>query len=141
MSTAYKDSTNRSVSVRGSNGRFAKGNKPTNGFDKRPEDRSHGCWNKSSTPRGKLEKMMTFTEDELLVVSNDNNAPMFERRIANIILDATWAVLRDMIDQVYGKPKESVDIKDKSENDPIIKGFVIPTLPSDFIKIDEDHLS
>lgn len=42
-----------------------------------------------------------------------------------------------MVDQVYGKPRESVDIKVISENDLIIKGFVIPTLPEGFIKLDK----
>ena len=137
MEAIFNDRTDRSVSDRDSNGRFTKGNRPVNGFDKRPEDRSRGNWKKSDTPRGKLEKMMTLIESEVVAIEKDENAPFFERSIARVMLDANWNTLSSMIDQVYGRAKESIDIKDTSVNDPIIRGFVIPTLPDDFIKLDQ----
>lgn len=135
INTSY--STDTEQTVRDSSGRFAKGSKPSNGFDKRPQDRSNGCWKRSESARGKLEKIITLTEDELLRVSKDKNAPMFERKLADIILDASWPVLRDIMDQVYGKPKESVDLNSTVDSGPLIKGFVIPTLPEDFIQLDK----
>ena len=81
--------------------------------------------------------MMTLTESEVVAIEKDENAPFFERSIARVMLDANWNTLSSMIDQVYGRAKESIDIKDTSVNDPIIRGFVIPTLPDDFIKLDQ----
>lgn len=129
--------TDTNQTARDENGRFIKGSKPVNGFDKRPEDRSRGNWKKSDTPRGKLEKMMMLTEAEITAIEKDDGAPMFERSIARVMLNANWNTLSSMIDQVYGKAKESIDIKDASENGPIIKGFVIPTLPEDSIQLDK----
>lgn len=80
---------------------------------------------------------MMLTEAEIIAIEKDEDAPMFERSIARVMLDANWNTLSSMIDQVYGKAKEKIDIKDISENGPIIKGFVIPTLPEDFIQLNK----
>lgn len=118
-------------------GRFVSGNKPKTGFHTNPERRSNGHWKKSDSARYKLERMMTFTESELQILLDDEGSPTFERRIADILLnDWSWATLRDMMDQVYGKPQAPVHI-DSESNEPLIKGFVIPTLPEDFIKFDK----
>lgn len=135
--TEIDNLTDTNQTARDENGRFIKGSKPVNGFDKRPEDRSRGNWKKSDTPRGKLEKMMMLTEAEITAIEKDDDAPMFERNIARVMLDASWNTLSSMIDQVYGKAKESIDIKDISDNGPIIKGFVIPTLPENFIQLNK----
>ena len=63
--------TDTNQTARDENGRFIKGSKPVNGFDKRPEDRSRGNWKNSGTPRGKLEKMMTLTEAEVTAIEKD----------------------------------------------------------------------
>jgi hypothetical protein len=131
-------STARFVAVndRDEKGRFKQGNKPSTGFHSHPERRSNGSWNKSATARAKLEKLMTYTENELVELKDDIKASMFERKLAESIINSTWTTIDAMITQVYGKAKESVDITDKSNSAPLIKGYVIPTLPKNFVQLD-----
>ena len=70
--------------------------------------RHNGAWKKEDTARYKLEKMMQMTEEELIKVAQDANAPYFERRIARCINTADWKGLESMINQVYGYPKQQV---------------------------------
>ena len=95
------------------------------------------CWTKSKTARGKLEKMITLIEAEVIAIHKDEHAPLFERKLAESILKADWKVLSDMMDQIYGKTKKSIDIRDVSDNQPLIKGYVIPTLLKDFVQLDK----
>ena len=41
-----------------------------------------------------------------------------------------------MINEVYGRPKETVELNDQSEYPAIIRGFILPTAPTDFIDKD-----
>lgn len=74
------------------------------GFADNPQNRSNGSWKKSDTPRYKLEQMMKLSEDELIAVAKDKDAPYFERKLANAINKADWKVIKEMTDQVYGQP-------------------------------------
>lgn len=67
--------------------------------------RHNGAWKKESTPRYKIEQMMTLTEGELYEIVKDKTRPHFERKIANIMHDGKWREIKDMIEQVYGAPK------------------------------------
>lgn len=80
------------------------------GFQERPEDRGRGFWKKEDTPRFKLEQMMKLDEDELRKIAEDKKAPYFERKLAVAIRKGEWREIKEMIEQVYGKPKESVDV-------------------------------
>lgn len=71
-----------------------------------------GRWRKADTPRYKLEKMMTLTEEELLKIVKDKDAPYFERKLAIAINKSDWNVIERMTNQVYGKPKETVETID-----------------------------
>lgn len=106
------------------------------GFGDNPENRSNGSWKRQDTPRYKLEQMMMLTEIELSAMHGDPNTPLFERKLAQAIIDGSWSVIRDMINEVYGKPKETVDFNDQTNYPPIIRGFVLPTAPADFIDVD-----
>lgn len=128
--------TKQAVEARDERGRFAPSNKPATGFHTNPERRSDGGWRKEDTARYKLEQMMTLTDVELSSVIKDNSAPLFERKLAQAITDGSWSVLRDMMNEVYGRPKESIDISSQDSALPVIKGFVIPTLPEHFIDKD-----
>lgn len=79
------------------------------GFADNPQNRSNGSWKKSDTPRYKLEQMMKLSEDELIAVAKDKDAPYFERKLANAINKADWKVIKEMTDQVYGQPKQTID--------------------------------
>lgn len=76
--------------------------------------RGHGFWKKENTARYKLEKMMLLTETELRNVAEDVNAPYFERKLAVCIAKGQWDTIRDMINQVYGAPKQPVENIDKT---------------------------
>ncbi len=119
---------------RDSKGRFTEGNQPKAGFHTNPERRSSGHWKKSDSARYKLEKMMILTEAELQAMLDDPRSPQFEQKIAAAIMEGSWPNLRDMINQVYGLPRSSVEINTETSV-PLIKGFVIPTLPEDFIDL------
>ena len=134
--TDSNTATKQVASDRDKRGRFALGNKPRTGFHTNPERRNNGSWHKEDTARYKLEQMMILTETELSILLADNQTPLFERRLAQAMIDGSWAVLRDMMNEVYGKPKESIELSNSDSSKPIIKGFVIPTLPEHFIDND-----
>ena len=97
------------------NGKFAKGNTPPAGFNKHPENRHNGAWKKEDTPRFKLEQMMKLSEPDLRKVAEDKDAPLFERKLATAIAKGQWREIKEMIQEVYGKPQENVDVTSKGE--------------------------
>lgn len=101
-------------------GRFVKGNTVAKDagvdFGSKPENRHNGAWKKESTPRFKLEKMMELEEDELRAIAEDKKSPLFERKLAIAIRKGEWREIKEMIQEVYGKPKESVDVTSKGES-------------------------
>ena len=115
---------------RGAGGKFAKGNKPKNGFDKRPQDRSSGSWKKEQTARFILEQMIRKTKPELEEILADPVASAFQQTIANILLDKTndsykkWRVMEGMINQIYGSPVQAV-VTDEPAKKPFILGFAM----------------
>lgn len=94
------------------------------GYKKPPKDkqfgqpngnpRGHGFFKVKDTPRAKLEKMITLTSDELRKILYDETAPEFERTMAQILTDdllkasEKWKIVREIIDEVYGYPKQQV---------------------------------
>ncbi len=89
------------------------------GYGKPPKNRQfgqsqgnpqrRGVWSIDSTPRYKLEQMMKLPESELLEVIEDSSLSLFERKLATAISEGDWKIIREMIDQVYGQPKQTVD--------------------------------
>ena len=92
------------------------GGTPPVGFHTNPERRHNGAWKKESTPRFKLEQMMKLSEPELRKVAEDKDAPLFERKLATAIAKGQWREIKEMIQEVYGKPKESVDVTTQGES-------------------------
>jgi hypothetical protein len=78
--------------------------------------RHNGSWKKEDTPRFKLEQMMKLSADDLRKVAEDKSAPLFEQKLAIAIKNGQWREIREMIEQVYGKPKESVDVTTQGES-------------------------
>lgn len=70
--------------------------------------RNNGAWKKEDTARYKLEQMMKLSGEELRTVELDEEAPMFERKLAKAILDGEWKEIESMINQVYGQPKATI---------------------------------
>lgn len=67
-----------------------------------------GFWRKEDTPRYKLEQMMKLGDDELQKVIENKDAPRFERNLAKAILADDWKQMQDIINQVYGFPKQEI---------------------------------
>ena len=95
------------------------GTKSEVGYGKPPKDRQFGqpngnprrkgMWDVTSTPRFKLEQMMKLGEDELRKIAESKDAPLFERKLAIAIRKGEWREIKEMIQEVYGKPKETID--------------------------------
>jgi hypothetical protein len=98
------------------NGKFAKGNTPPAGFNANPQNRHNGAWKKEDTPRYKLEQMMKLPEPDLRKIAEDKEAPLFERKLATSLAKGQWREIKEMIQEVYGKPKESVDVTTQGES-------------------------
>lgn len=98
------------------------------GFQERPEDRHSGAWKKDDTPRYKLEQMMKLSEEELKKVASDSSTPYFERKIAIALNKGDWKTIREMIHEVYGRPKESVDLTSGGKE-----------LPTPILRLDSVH--
>lgn len=77
--------------------------------------RHNGAWKKEDTARFKLERMMEIPESELIAIKEDPTSPLFERKLATAIKDGQWREIREMMEQVYGKPTEFVDSKHSGE--------------------------
>lgn len=107
--------TKQMAQQRDEKGRIIGGTPPA-GFNVNPQNRHNGAWKKEDTPRYKLEQMMKMSEEELVTVYQDTKAPLFERKLARAIKDGNWREIESMINQVYGKPKESVDVTSQGES-------------------------
>ena len=82
--------------------------------------RNPSGWKREDTARYKLEQMLKLDEKEIVKIANDKNAPLFERRIAKSLLKETdFNITEKMINQVYGKPKESIEVKDITPPEPL----------------------
>lgn len=55
--------------------------------------------------------MICLTEPELKGIYQDKNRPLFERKLAGFINKGDWKTIESMINQVYGSPNQSVDVK------------------------------
>lgn len=80
------------------------------GFEAHPERRFNGHWKKEDSARYKLEKMLALDEQELKRVFEDPKAPLFERKLAGCIASGDWKQIEGMLNQVYGLPKQSVEL-------------------------------
>lgn len=95
--------------------------KPAVGYKKPPVNRrfgmpegnprNDGSWKKEDTPRYKLEMMMKLPEDKLIEIATNKELPYFERKLATAINQGDWKVLESMINQVYGVPKQHLELE------------------------------
>lgn len=85
------------------------------GFGDNPQNRNPGGWRKQDTPRFKLEKMMNLSMKDLEEIVRDEDAPLFERKLAKAIVEDDWKTYREMMHEVYGTPKQSVDVTSGGE--------------------------
>lgn len=75
-----------------------------------------GFWKRESTPRFKLEQMLKLNKAELEAILNDDDAPLFERRLARSLLtENDFKTTEAMINQIYGAPKQVQETKLEAE--------------------------
>lgn len=78
--------------------------------------RHNGAWKKEDTPRYKLEQMLKLDKTELESILNDDEAPLFERRLARSLLtENDFKTTEAMINQIYGAPKQVQETKLEAE--------------------------
>lgn len=94
------------------------------GFGDNPQNRNPGGWKKSDTARYKLEQMLKLSAEELKTVIKDSEAPLFERKLAEALIKSDWKVIREMTHEVYGTPKQSVDVTSGGEKIRTVVEFI-----------------
>lgn len=81
--------------------------------------RNPGGWKKEDTARYKLEQMMKLSTGELRSILDDDEAPLFEKKLAQAIATGDWKSLEGMMNQVYGQPRQIVSAE-VSEIKPLV---------------------
>ena len=79
------------------------------GFGDNPQNRNPSGWKRTDTVRYKLERMAEMGTQELTTIIEDETLPVFERKIAGFILEGDWKTIREMTEQIYGQPKQTID--------------------------------
>lgn len=107
--------TKQSELKRNDKGHFAGGTPPA-GFNAHPENRHNGAWKKEETARYKLELILKMTDTEIQELIDEPTTPRFDKNMAVAVKNGQWREIDSMINQVYGKPKESVDVTTQGES-------------------------
>lgn len=137
--TNMPTATNQAVNGRDENGRFAIGNKPTVGFHTNPERRSDGRWRKEDSVTYQYRRMLAMTDDELEAFIPETQAQKIAKmRIMRAARDddSSLAETKEITNRTEGKARQDIGIETDEKVVPIIRGFVIPTLPEDFVNKD-----
>ena len=139
--TNTSTATKQAVNGRDENGRFAIGNKPTVGFHTNPERRSNGRWRKEDSVTYQCRRMLAMTDDELEAFIPETQA----QKIAKVCVmravrddDSSLAETKEITDRTEGKTRQDIGIETDEKVVPIIRGFVIPTLPDGYI---DEHIA
>lgn len=107
--------TEQMAQTRDEKGRIT-GGIPPKGFNAHPENRHNGSWKKEETARYKLELIIKMSDTELNDLIEDATTPRFDKNMAIAVKNGEWREIDSMINQVYGKPKESVDVTTQGES-------------------------
>lgn len=137
--TNISTATKQAVNGRDENGRFAIGNKPTVGFHTNPERRSDGRWRKEDSVTYQYRRILAMTDDELEAFIPETQAQKIAKvRVMRAVRDddSSLAETKEITDRTEGKTRQDIGIETDEKAVPIIRGFVIPTLPEDFVNKD-----
>lgn len=103
-----------------SKGRFVKGNTIAKDrgvdFGSKPENRHDGAWKKEETVRYQVEQVAQMGDKELQGVIDDDGRPRLVRNFAVAVKNSQWREIKEMIEMIYGKPKESVELSNPDGN-------------------------
>ena len=136
--TEQASATKQAVNDRDERGRFVPGNIPKTGFHTNPERRSNGKWNKDDSINYWYNKLGRMSDEEfdsfkpstLIQRIAKANIQIAVGEDENLALKATI----EITNRTEGRPKQSIDMDMQDDNEEhIIRGFVIPTSPEDFI--------
>ena len=140
-------------------GKFAPGQSGnpsgSGGFGDNPENRNDGSWNKAKTPRAKLEAMLEdMTIADIMLAKTEHNMDTnLTAKVGDVATSGRLLNVFDVNDtsgkmsvnskefdslmyMVYGS-KSELDANLKAEDDvPLIRGFILPIAPEDFIDKD-----
>lgn len=130
--------------LRGESGRFAAGNNanPTGkgGFQDNPELRSDGRWSKDTSISYWYNKLGRMTDKERGAFEPTTDFQRIALKRLSQALGGDELALKttkEITDRTEGKPKQDIDMNVSGDDVvPLIKGFVIPTLPEHFIDKD-----
>lgn len=143
--TGVEPATKQAGDTREKNGQFTAGvsGNPSGagGFADNPQNRSDGHWDKENSISYWYNKLLRMPDEEYAEWQPANKA----QRIAHDRLEAAVGrdqdialkATKEITDRTEGRPKQDIDMNIETDNAvPLIKGFVIPTLPEHFIEQD-----
>lgn len=137
---AHNDTaTKQAVTDRNSRGNFVTGNKPKVGFHTHPERRGNGRWSKEGSISYQYNVLLRMSDDEFEQYVPETVAQKIAyMRIKQALSDDRLGLLNtiEITDRTEGKAKQDLGLSIEESAAPLLKGFVIPALPEDFIKIE-----
>lgn len=137
---AHNDTaTKQAVTDRNSRGRFVPGNKPAVGFHTHPERRGDGRWNKEGSISYQYNILLRMSADEFEQFIPETVAQQIAyTRTKQAMSDDRLGLLNtiEITDRTEGKAKQDFGLSVEESSVPLLKGFVIPTLPEDFISVE-----
>ncbi len=143
--TEVEQATKQDSPKRDEKGRLLPGNTANpngvGGFQDHPEIRSDGRWDKDTSITYWYNKLGRMTKDERKLFEPQTyfQEAALNRLKAMVSSDEDQALraTKEVTDRTEGKPKQDIDMNlGLDENIPVIRGFVIPTLPEDFMEDD-----
>lgn len=110
------------------------------GFADNPQNRSSGHWDKEESISYWYNKLLRMPDKEFEDWQPKNKAQRIahNRIVGAIGMDElALKMTKEITDRTEGKPKQDIDMNIEGDDYvPIIRGFVIPTLPEDFMEDD-----
>lgn len=110
------------------------------GFGDNPENRSSGHWDKEESISYWYNKLLRMTDEEYDEWKPKNRAQRIAHQrivVASGGDELALKTTKEITDRTEGRPKQDIDMNLTGDDAvPIIKGFVIPTLPEHFIDKD-----
>ncbi|NCU38348.1 hypothetical protein EOL96_04815 [Candidatus Saccharibacteria bacterium] len=138
--TGVDTATKQAVNGRDENGRFAAGNTPSTGFHTHPERRNSGKWDKDESISYWYNKLGRMSDEEFERFKPYNQNQRIALSKIRAALGSDELALRctkEITDRTEGRPQQGIDMSiEQDNNEHIIRGFVIPTLPEHFIDKD-----
>ena len=130
------------IDNRDSKGRFGPGNNmnPTGhgGFGTNPQNRSSGKWNKDTSVSYWYNKLGRMDNEEFNKFKPANPFQEIAYKRGQAALSTADGELalkntKEITDRTEGRAKQDINIDVDEKSAPLIRGFVIPTLPEGYI--------